>query len=420
MNSFRASLIVLLLFIIGAFASAKEVTDTLYSVKNDRIIVTYVITQKGNKVDLQFKSVRKQLGDYHYRRYKREADKIHIIFFDWVGVRKDMRFTGETPSVICLPAKASYTKSRDGYFIVEQRPTISFGVEDPGTKTISIPLYMAHYEGKQHYKILCSCGNLVACLPNASPQMSGSLSTINKQSRQGGNEYEEIVEDFSEFEDEALMLIKLINKELPNQDTLPMASTLERKVENLVDLQAKIKNEDVVKKIDEAVEAYNSRKKDLERSIAESKQQKADDDAFTICNTKDGYELYLKQYPNGRHVEEAKGKVAELEAKAKEEEDKNKKRTIWMIVGGVLLAILLFVGNQVLQSFRNIRTQRSMMQMQQDATKRAQNMASGKVKSEIRKQTNKVTGQVKKKGQTAIRDAANKVKNNKGNNRVSI
>ena len=50
MNSFRAALM-LLSFLLSLCASAKEVTDTLYSVKNDRVIVTYSITQKGNKID---------------------------------------------------------------------------------------------------------------------------------------------------------------------------------------------------------------------------------------------------------------------------------------------------------------------------------------------------------------------------------
>lgn len=154
--------------------------------------------------------------------------------------------------------------------------------------------------------------------------------------------------------------------------------------------------------------------------MAESNKQKADDEAFNGCTTKEDYERYMKQNPDGNHVEEAKAEVSKLEAKEKEEEASKKKRTIWMIIGGALLAILLFVGNQVLQSFRNQRTQRSMMKMQQDATKRAQSMARSKIQGEIRKQTNKATGQVRKKGQTIIRGTANKVKNNKGNNRVSI
>lgn len=420
MNSIRASLTVLA-FLIGFGASAKEVSDTLYSAKNDRIIITYSLTQKDNKVFLEFKNVRKLLGNYHCDKYEKETGRIHTLFFDWIGTRKDMKFTGDTPSAICLPAKASYMKSSDGYFVVEQRPSLSFDLAASETKTITIPIYLAHYEGKQHYKILCSCGNLIIHIPNSTSAPSSTTPSVNKkQTHQSGVEYAEIGEEFDKLNEQALNLIKSINKDLPSQDTLPMDNTLLRKVDNLVDLQSQIQNEDIVKKIDETLEAYNNKKKELEKRIESIKKVQQDDKAFTDCNSKEDYERYVKQHPEGKHVDEAKSKISDFETKAKEEEDHKKKRTIWMIIGGVLLAILLFVGNQVLQSFRNIRTQRSMMQMQQDATKRAQNIARSKARSEIRKQTNKVTGQVRKKSQSAIRGAADKIKNNQGNNRVSI
>ena len=418
MNSIKAAFTVLS-FLISFYASAKEVTDTLYSVKNDRIIVTYSITKNGNKVNLQFKSVKKLLGDYHLDKYKKEADRIHTLFVDWVGVRKDMEFKGETPSAFTLPAKASYKKSDDGYFIIEQKPSLSFELETSDAKTFTIPLYLAHYEGKQCYRILCSCGNLKVNIPIV--PMPSTKPEVKTQSQQiDFDDVMEPEEEFSEFDEQALNFINSINKSLPFQDTLPMESTLERKITNLVDLQGKIKKEEIVKKIDETIDAYNSKKKELEKAIAESNKKNADNDAFTNCNTKEEYESYLKQHPNGSHVEEAKVKIDELEVQAKEEENSKKKRNIWMIMGGILLAILLFVGNQVMQSFRNIRTQRSMMQMQQDATKQAQNIARSKAQSEIRKQTHKVTGQVRKKGQTIIRDTANKAKNNNGNKRMSI
>ena len=419
MNKLRLSLLALGLF-LSLFTSAKEVTDTLYSAKKDRIIVTYSIIRQGNKVDVQFKSVRKLLGSNHRDKYEDETDKIHTLFFDWIGVRKDMKFTGETPSVISLPAKVSYKKSSDGYFVIEQRPSLSFDLEASGAKSFTIPLYLAHYEGKQHYKILCSCGNLKVNIPQAASPLQSAKPETSIQSQQIGFDVLENEEEISEFDDQALNLINSINKSLPYQDTLPMESTLERKIENLVDLQAKIKNENIIRKIDEVIEAYNDKKKELERIIAESNKQKSDDNAFTNCNTKEDFERYVKQYPNGSHVEEAKAKVSELEAQAKEEEDNKKKRNIWMIIGGVLLAILLFVGNQVMQSFRNIRTQRSMMKMQQDATNRAKAQAKNNVERAINKQTNKVRSQVREKSKTIIRDTANKVKNNKGNNRVSI
>ena len=426
MNIIRASLFTLLTFLLSFYAQAKEVTDTLYSAQNDRIIVTYNITQEGNKVDLQFQSVRKVLGKTHHDKYS-DADKIRTLFFDWNGVRKDMKITGETPSIISLPAKASYKKSSDGCFVVEERPSFSFELENPEAKAFTIPLYLAHYEGKQHYKIICSCGNLKVNIPKTSTATAPAQAakpTKKTQSQQIEINELEDEEEFSEVNDQALNIINSINRELPYQDTLPMDMTLEMKIKNLVDIQSTITHDGIAKKIDETLEAYNSKKKELEKVIGEKNKQKADDNAFANCNTKEDFDRYVKQHPNGSHVEEAKAEVDKLDAQAKEEEQSKKKRTIWMIIGGALLAILLFVGNQVMQSFRNRRTQRSMMQMQQDATRRAQSMARSKAQSEIRKQTNKATSQVRKKGQNLVRDAADKLKNNQGNNqgnnRVSI
>ena len=419
MNSIKALLTVLAV-LFGFCASAKEVTDTLYSAQNDRIIVTYSITKKDNKIDVQFQSIRKVLGQYHHNKYS-DIDKVCTLFFDWIGVMNDMKITGNVPlSPISLPANATYKKSSDACFVVEQRPLFSFNLETSESKTFTIPLYLAHYEGKQHYKILCSCGELKVSIPIAATPLHTTKPLKKNQSEQ--LEFDELddEEEFSKSDDEALIIINSINQELPNQDTLPMDITIEMQIKKLVDLQGKITNPDITQKAEETFKAYNNKKKELEKAIEGKNKQKADDNTFSSCSTKEQYELYLKQYPNGIHVEEAKSKIDELETKEKEEETSKKKRNIWMIIGGALLAVLLFVGNQVMQSLRTRRSQRSMMQIQQDATRRAQNMARSKAQSEIRKQTNKATGQVRKKGQTIIRGAANKVKNNEGNNRVSI
>ena len=419
MNSFK-SLLTVLLFFISFHVTAKVVTDTLYSAENDCVILTYSITQKANVVDVQFRNVRILLGGFYHDKYKKETDKVHTLFFDCNGCSKDMKFTGKTPSLVCLPANASYKQSNDGYFIIEQRPSLSFELETSGSDSITIPIYLAHYERKGRYKILCSCGDLTVRIPYTSTSSSNAQPAIKKPSQQSKDEFVEIEEGIDENEHEALNLIDLINKELPRQDAYPMETTLVQKIDRLNELQPKIKKEDIVKVISKTLEDYNDKERELRNAKEESDRQKADDDDFYSCTTKEQYESYLKKHPNGSYVEEANAAITDINDKAQEKKDKERKRNIWMIVGGALLAILLFVGNQVMQSFRNIRTQRSMMQMQQDAAKRAQNMARGKVQNEIRKQTNKVTSQVRKKSQTIIRDTANKAKNNKGNNRVSI
>ena len=418
MKSIRASL-AMLLTLFSLCSSAKEVTDTLYSAKNDRIIVTYSITQNGNKVELQFKTIQKLLGENHRSKYKK-GDEISTLFFDRTDVSKDMKFSGETPTVVVLPSTASHKKSNDGYYVVEQRPLFTFDLEPNEAKSLLVPLYLAHYEGKRHYKILCRCGTLEVQIPSTAAPSSQPKPSPQKQSSSASYESIEVEEDL-EIDFQALNLIKSITNSLPNQDTLPMESTLEKEVEILVGIKSKVKNDDVSSKIDLAIGAYNEKKKELEKEINKKIKEREDDNTYATCTTKEDYERYLKQYPNGRHVEESKANIKGLEAKAKEEEDSKKKKNIWMIIGGVLLTILLFVGNQVMQSIRNGRTQRSMMQMQQEAANRAKSMAQSKVRGEVQKQTYKLKSQARQKGQTMMRDAAGKAKsNNKGNNRVSI
>lgn len=419
MNSFKA-LLTVLLFLISFHVTAKVVTDTLYSAENDCVIVTYRITQKDNVVDVQFRSVRILLGDFHHDKYEKEIDKVHTLFFDCIGCSKDMKFTGETPSLVCLPVNASYKRSNDGFFIIEQRPTLSFELGASGSDSLTIPIYLAHYERKGRYKILCSCGDLKVRISHTSTSSSNAQPAIKKPSLQSSDEFVEIGEGIDENDTEALNLIRLIKVELPRQDAYPMESTLVKKIDRLNELQAKIKKEEIVKDISKTLEDCNNKERELRYAKEESDRQKADDDDFTNCTTKEDFQRYLNKHPEGSHVDEANAKINNINNDDKKIKDKERKRNIWMIIGGALLAILLFVGNQVMQSFRNIRTQRSMMQMQQDAAKRAQNMARGKVQNEIRKQTNKVTGQVRKKSQTIIRDTTKKAKNNKGNSRVSI
>lgn len=416
MRSVRTPLTVLL-FLFGLCVHAKEVTDTLYSNKNDRIIVTYSITQKGNRVELQFTNVRKDLGNLHRSKYSKETDQVHILFFDWIGVRDNMKFLGETPSPIAFPAKANYKKSRDGYFIVEQRPAFSFEMEANGATSFTVPLYLAHYEGKQTYKILCSCGDLKITLPSAPTLTSNTGSGSKTQAKPTENEPETDDEEDAKINEKANNMINSIMSELPKQDTLPMKANIKREYDNLVDLKSSVKDKGILSSINATIDAYNEKEKELQNKISKAQKQKADDDAFAGCSTKENFEQYARQFPNGKHVDEAKAKISVLEEKEKQEAKDKQKRNIWMIIGGVLLAILLFVGNQVLQGVRNRRNQRNMMQMQKEATNRAQSMARSKIQGEVRKQTNKAVGKARKEGQSLISGAG---KNIKGNNRVSI
>ena len=127
--------------------------------------------------------------------------------------------------------------------------------------------------------------------------------------------------------------------------------------------------------------------------------------------------------PNSKYKAEAEKNRDELKAKKEEEDGKQKKRTIWMIIGGALLAILLFVGNQVMQSFRNIKTQRSIMQMQQNATRQVTGNAKRRVAGIIHNKTHQAMNVTRNKGKTLVQKGVEKTKNanlKKGNTKAKI
>ena len=426
MNGIKIFLLTFLLS-LSLFAPARIITDTLFSAQGDRVIITYETTRHDNKFEVKFRSVRKNLSDALRKKYSKNSE-IKLVFFDNIGIIEDLTFTGITPRALSLPSNIGYTKSSDSYFIVDNQPSLCFDLKSAGETMVTIPIYLAHYEKKCHYKILYLCDYLnIKMGSNAKPYRNDGIEDNSKY------QLEEIEETLTEDEDEALCSLNTAKELLAKQETLPFDDNLMEQIKFLQKQKhnSRITKSEIIKQIDQFLEEYDATKKDLEEQARaqaliaqEEAERKADEDAFARCISKDDYEIYRKTHPDGQYVEEASAKIEEMEAEAKAKEEKEKKRNIWMIIGGVLLAILLFVGNQVLQSFRNIRTQRSMMQMQKDAENRAKNMARSKIQGTIRRQTGKAMNQARQKSRAAVRGAIDKGKNKIGNSsnskRVSI
>lgn len=425
MNGIKSILLALALS-LSLFASARIITDTIYSDQGDRVIITYEMSRHDNKVDVRFRNTRKNLGDALRKKYSKNSE-INLLFFDNVGIIKGMTFTGITPRAFSLPSDIGYTKSPDSYFVIDNQPapSLTFDMKSTREKIVSIPIYLAHYEKKCHYKILYLCGNL-------NIKIGSSAQPYRETEIEAKPQYQmlEIEDALNEDEDEALCSLNTAKELLAKQESLPFDDNLTEQIKFLQKQKhnSKISKSEIIQQIDQFLEQYDATKKALQEQAKaqelvaqEEAERKADDDAFVRCISKDDYEIYRKTHPDGQHLEEAEAKIEKMEAEAKAKEEKEKKRNIWMIIGGVLLAIMLFVGNQVLQSFRNIRTQRSMMQMQKDAENRAKSMARSKVQGTIRRQTGKAMNQARQKSRSAMRNAIDKSTKNSGkNNRVSI
>ena len=101
------------------------------------------------------------------------------------------------------------------------------------------------------------------------------------------------------------------------------------------------------------------------------------------------------------------------------ETEKQQKRNLWMIIGGVILAVALFVGNQLAQTLRNKRTEKNMHDLARQAEEKAKRQARQRIQTKI----NKAEYEAKRKSRELVNDGIKSMRNgkNKNNNKgVSI
>lgn len=373
----------ILITIIATFLASvntwgKEVTDTLESTKNDRIIVTYDIWQKDGQFKIKFLDARKKLGQTFSKKYKK-LDEIAIVFFDRIGVLGDnMEFSGMNADAIMIPGGVNYTPSRDGYFLLNDNPTIELTSSE--STELSIPMFLAHYEGKRRYKIFSRCDDLAVKL---------AINSVNKVTRQDTQTIitQEFEEEFSDI-DEANILINKVSDLLSEQDEYPFTDELRQAISSLRDRSYRITDRKVSSTISELLSSCKSKEDEL--------KDKANRKAAAAAREA---ELQAKLAE-----ERALARQDSIAAVAQQKAEKEKKRNLWLIIGGVILAILGFVGNQTLQHFRNLKNQRSIMEMQENAVRRAENEAKRRARNSVQRQANKVQYDAKRKVRNIIND----------------
>lgn len=199
------------------------------------------------------------------------------------------------------------------------------------------------------------------------------------------------------YEKEAISRIKRIHQLLEQQNEYPFDELLQTEMTKLTDIESMVEDYDVLKQIEQTYNDYDTRKNELIEQAAAQAQAKEE-------AAKAEAQAQAKR-DSTNAAQAAKQLKEDQDARDKE----NKKQQITLIVIGIVMAVLLFVANQLIQYFRNKKTQRNIMQMQQQTTQ-ATNPAE-------------VADQMKQKGQTTVKKAVtpSKPSINKGNGkRISI
>lgn len=423
--------------------SSKEVKDTLLSYSKDKVYVKYNIAENEGKVTISFTDVRKQLGRKYQDIYDtpQDLERIKVLFFEKSGpYKEDFKSDFATEPMIVPSDEIRYHLSDEGYVWLDNRAEISLDLISEQS-TLSLPVYIAYYEGKHRYKVFAKCGNLNISLKRGkaqSGQPGKTTELVIKEKQITTTEQVEVSEEITPTQEANYIIEDLDN--LLRQD--PSLSEMENNaylVQKLQELQYRIPDKNTKSRINEVLRSYNilldQLKKDIEpddpniiQRQAEEKQAKeylayvqermenikdlSESDRGELKSSSN--ELRRKAYSieNKELAKEMTDTADKCDTEIKKIEDGKKKRNILLIIGGVLLGILMFIGSQLFTHFRNIRNLKSMEDAQNKIAKRAENEARRRAQSLVRSKVSRVQGQVRQKSRDAVRNGVKSGVNN--------
>lgn len=344
----------LLLLTFSMSISAKEMKDTLFSAQGDRIIVSYSQTLNGSQLGLRFNQVQKKLSEGNLKKFKK-LDEVAVVIFDRTGNYRDIKFDGMTPSAFMVPSDVQYSTSSDGYYLLNDNPSLQFNVSSDKSE-LSIPLYLAHYEGKRHYKVFAQCGAL-----KIKAKMAGAAKGASGPGGVGQQgdvviSSEELIDEGITPADEAAIRINSLNQMLENATKFPLPEELTHEASMLRELRFKITDEAVTKQINDALAAYDKKKQELEQ------QSDAGQAAAAAAQA--------------AQAQAAQARQDSIQAAQAETASKDKKNMMWLIGGLGGLFALLMGGKQIFQAIKNNKMQKMQQQMQQQMMQNIQNMAN--------------------------------------------
>lgn len=445
----RFDRILLLVFIglCGGWLSAftKEVRDTIKSSSKDLVYVEYNIRESNGKVTISFSEVRKRLGLDHQSKY--DLKKVCVLYFDKGGGYKD-KFTGNitTHPLYVSSDKFRYHFSDEGYVRLEDGAEIQLDLLAESA-TLSLPVCLANYEGKHRYKVFAQCGNLDIVLKKKKKQEASVVRTQESVQREiPVTEQVEVDTDMPPAQEAELLIENLGERLRQGLLSLSELESMSRNIDKLRDLEITIPDKALQGKIRGILQDYDSQcqaakqqqeqEEKTEMAVAQQQEKEqqikeklayvrerldsidklSDNDLVDLKNASIELRREAHGIDNSELAQQMKDTAAKCDAELKKIEDGKKKRNILLIVLGILLGILLFVGNQLMQHFRNLRNMKSMEDAQNKIAKRAEDEAKRRAHAAIRSKISTAQGKARQKQNEAVRgmekSVAKGIKNN--------
>lgn len=389
-----------LVFLVTMFLNclcvcAKTVKDTLMTTDGDRIILTYELSRSEDHYTIRFDNQQKKLGRINGDKYG-DLSKVAVMFFDRTGsFSNNVSITNMVPEAFMVPSNVNYEHSSEGFFVVQDNPILSFTAI--GSSDITIPIYLAYHPKKGKYTLFSKCKGMKI-------HLSATGSTTKPQS--SSQITQQTITSTTEIEADNTVALKVMEsidfaKELLTKaEKLPFSNSLESEIEYLRNQKREINDAAMRSIISDVLQMYEDKKNALEEKASAAQiavQHEAEERAR-------------------REAAEIQTRNDSIMAEQQVQAEKEKKRNFWMIIGGVILAILAFIGNQVFQIFRNNRNQKNMMDIQQSIANRAEAEAKRRARNAIRSTTNRTNNQSKNEAHDAVRKKTTVKVNGKSKN----
>lgn len=374
---------------------AKTVKDTLVTTDGDRIILTYELSRSDDHYTLRFNNQQKKLGRINGDKYA-DLSKVAVMFFDRTGgFSNNVSITNMVPEAFMVPYNVNYEHSSDGFFVVQDYPTLHFTAK--GNSDITIPIYLAYHPKKGKYTLFSKCkGMKIHLSASSSTTRQQGPARITQQTLTSTTE----IESDNTTVLKVMESIKLAKELLYEADKLPFSESLQDEIRFIRIQKREITDAGLLSQISDVLQMYEDKKASLEENASAAQiaaQQEAEEKAK-------------------REAEEIQAKNDSIMSAQQEQAEKDKERNLWMIIGGVILAILSFIGNQVFQSFRNNRNQKNMMNIQQSIANQAEAEAKRRARNAIRNTTNRKVNQVKNEVRETVRKKTTVKVNGKSKN----
>lgn len=381
--------VVLCVLLLGLLqAQAKVRKDTVYTTDGDRIILTYEITHSANQTTIKFTGQQKKMSKRHAQKYKDMA-KVAVMFFDRIGnYDKRVTISGMTPEAFMTPAGAQCEKSSEGFYLIPSKQdfyqSCSLTFQTQSESSVSIPIYLAYKSKKGRYELFGYSPGL---------KIPIGKKKVPRQPKATLQTEEQTITSTIEIEADNTAQLKLLEsisearRMIAETTQLPFSDNLQDELAYLRQQKRVITDDHILAEITIVLEQYEAKKKSLEdASTAEQEAaQRASEEAAQ---------------EREQAIQAQNDSIAAVQKQAA---DDAKKRNLWMIVGGIILAVLAFIGNQVLQSVRTKRNQMRMMNMQQSIANRAEAEAKRRARNAMRSQQNRIINGTKQKAADALR-----------------